>query len=73
MGCSYVRSMGKGYIRLISISIRTGTLLGLVPGVMYNSYSEIKDIDDESHFFRFDGRIFSFEEKLYYPIKSNWS
>ena len=56
----------KGYNSSL-FSLPPGTLLGLVPGVMYNSYKEIQ-IDDEDHFFRFDGKIVSFKEKIFYPV-----
>jgi hypothetical protein len=50
-------------------------LLGFVPGVIYNNY---KDFDEpkataDTHFFRFDGTIFNFEEKLYNPILPGFS
>lgn len=56
---------------MIIISVPPGTLLGLVPGVVYENYKEFDAIHPNSppdmHFHRFDGTVIGFEDKIYYP------
>lgn len=38
-----------------------------MPGVIYDSYSDLKNQEGDTHFFRFDGTLFNFDEPIYHP------
>jgi hypothetical protein len=55
-------------------SLPPGTLLGLVPGVIYEKYQDMHiEAPVDSHFFRFDGTIFHFDEKVFFPVRPHQS
>ncbi|CAD8111813.1 unnamed protein product [Paramecium primaurelia] len=48
--------------------VPAGTLLGFVPGLIYDNYKSYGEkTPPDMHFFRFDGPIFDFTSKIFYP------
>jgi len=47
--------------------------LGFVPGVIYDHYQDYSSTSPpDMHFFRYDGAIIDFEEKLYHPYQPGY-